>query len=131
MNSISFNPNVNNVNFQKKSADEVENTNLLKQKAETDNFTKEDRQVMIKKAKTKAAGWSIFGGVWSTLYYGLRSDKKIAKKFDLDAENDKALIRQIRNEQVTATLPGAFSRGLLGIFNWAHHKRKDASKYEV
>ena len=131
MNSISFNPNVNNVNFQKKSADEVENTNLLKQKAETDSFTKEDRQVMIKKAKTKAAGWSIFGGVWSTLYYGLRSDKKIAKKFDLDAENDKALIRQIRNEQVTATLPGAFSRGLLGIFNWAHHKRKDASKYEV
>lgn len=131
MNSVNFNPSMNSVSFQKTDKKIDENTNLLKEEATVDSFTKEDRQAMVKKAKTKAAGWSVFGGAWSTLYYGLRSDKKIASKFDLDAEKDKALIRQIRNEQVTATLPGAFSRGLLGIFNWAHHKRKDASKYEV
>ena len=131
MNSVNFNPSMNTVSFKKKSADKVENTNYLKQESEGDRFTKEDRQAMVKKAKTKAAGWSVFGGAWSTLYYGLRSDKKIAKKFDLDAEQDKALIRQIRNEQVTATLPGAFSRGVFGFFNWIHHKTKDASKYEV
>lgn len=131
MNNISFSPSMNSVSFQKKSAEKVENTNYLKQEAEGDCFTKEDRQAIVKKAKTKAAGWSVFGGAWSTLYYGVRSDKKIADKFGLDAEQDKAFIRQIRNEQVTATLPGAFSRGFLGIFNWIHHKNKDASKYEV
>ena len=68
-------------------------------------LTKADKQAIIQKARAKAAGWSIFGEGFSTLYYALRSDKTIAKKFDLDLKEDKKLIKQIKRDQTLATLP--------------------------
>lgn len=112
---------VNYVNFRGK-AEKAEalagNQEILAMKAEMpeDSFevqhkegkrelTKADKQAIIQKARAKAAGWSIFGEGFSTLYYALRSDKTIAKKFDLDLKEDKKLIKQIKRDQTLATLP--------------------------
>ena len=141
MNNVSFNPNVAGVSF-KSDVEKVENTHLLKQDAPTDSvelsnkesksaLSKEDKQEILQKAKTKAAGWSVFGGVFSTLYYGLRSDKKVAEKHGLDPEADKAFVKQIKREQMISTLPGAIFEGVGGVISWLYNKNRDASKLEV
>ena len=112
---------VNYVNFRGKAEKTealADNQEILAMKAEMpeDSFeiqhkdgkrelTKADKQEIIQKARAKAAGWSIFGEGFSTLYYALRSDKTIAKKFDLDLKEDKKLIKQIKRDQTLATLP--------------------------
>ena len=112
---------VNYVNFRGKTEKAealADNQEILAMKAEMpeDSFevqhkegkrelTKADKQEIIQKARAKAAGWSIFGEGFSTLYYALRSDKTIAKKFDLDLNEDKKLIKQIKRDQTLATLP--------------------------
>ncbi|CDE99136.1 unknown [Clostridium sp. CAG:813] len=112
---------VNYVNFRGKAEKAealADNQEILATKAEMpeDSFevqhkegkrelTKADKQEIIQKARTKAVGWSIFGEGFSTLYYALRSDKTIAKKFDLDLKEDKKLIKQIKRDQTLATLP--------------------------
>ena len=112
---------VNYVNFRGKAEKTealADNQEILAIKAEMpeDSFeiqhkdgkrelTKADKQEIIQKARAKAAGWSIFGEGFSTLYYALRSDKTIAKKFDLDLKEDKKLIKQIKRDQTLATLP--------------------------
>ncbi len=112
---------VNYVNFRGKAEKTealADNQEILAMKAEMpeDSFevqhkegkrelTKADKQAIIQKARAKAAGWSIFGEGLSTLYYALRSDKTIAKKFDLDLKEDKKLIKQIKRDQTLATLP--------------------------
>ena len=112
---------VNYVNFRGKAEKAealADNQEILAMKAEMpeDSFevqhkegkrelTKADKQEIIQKARAKAAGWSIFGEGFSTLYYALRSDKTIAKKFDLDLNEDKKLIKQIKRDQTLATLP--------------------------
>lgn len=112
---------VNYVNFRGKAEKAealADNQEILAMKAEMpeDSFeiqhkegkrelTKADKQEIIQKARAKAAGWSIFGEGLSTLYYALRSDKTIAKKFDLDLKEDKKLIKQIKRDQTLATLP--------------------------
>lgn len=112
---------VNYVNFRGKAEKAealADNQEILAMKAEMpeDSFevqhkegkrelTKTDKQAIIQKARAKAAGWSIFGEGFSTLYYALRSDKTIAKKFDLDLKEDKKLIKQIKRDQTLATLP--------------------------
>ena len=111
----------NYVNFRGKAEKTealADNQEILAMKAEMpeDSFevqhkegkrelTKADKQEIIQKARAKAAGWSIFGEGLSTLYYALRSDKTIAKKFDLDLKEDKKLIKQIKRDQTLATLP--------------------------
>lgn len=72
-------------------------------------ITNEKKQEIILKARTKACGWAVFGGTFSTLYYALRSDKKVADKFGLDIKEDKKLIKQIKKEQIKWTLPSALS----------------------
>ncbi len=144
MSNISFNPNVANVNFKAEidKTDNVNNTHLLEQDAPTDSFefehktkgtplSKEDKQEILKNAKTKAAGWSVFGEVFSTLYYGLRSDKTIAQKYNLDEKQDKAFIKQIKREQVISTLPGAIFPAGGGVISWIYNKVQDESKYDV
>lgn len=112
---------VNYVNFRGKAEKAealADNQEILAMKAEMpeDSFeiqhkegkrelTKADKQAIIQKARAKAAGWSIFGEGFSTLYYALRSDKTVAKKFDLDLNEDKKLIKQIKRDQTLATLP--------------------------
>lgn len=72
-----------------------------------DRLTVKDKQKILKKACVKATGWSIFGGLFSTAYYALRSDEKIARKFGLDVNKDKFFIFQIKHEQTMSTLIGA------------------------
>lgn len=73
-----------------------------------------EKKQIIYKSQTNAAGWSIIGGPISSLYYGLRSDETIAKKFDLDPKKDAKLINDVRKQQVIATLPGVVGFGILG-----------------
>lgn len=77
-------------------------------------LTKEAKQELIHKARSKAAGYSAFGGVFSTLYYGLRSDKKVAEKYNLDEKADKTLIKKIKQDQLLFTLPAIVGFGLVG-----------------
>ncbi len=74
----------------------------------------EEKQKMIKKARATAAGWSAFGGLFSALYYNFRSDEKVAKKFDLNLENDQKLVKQIKKEQAMWALTGTFGFGIIG-----------------
>ena len=103
-----------------------------------DTFTKsrpemstEDKQEMIKKARAKAAGMSILFGPLSTVYYSLRSDKKVAKKFGLDAEADKDLIKNIKHQQTKAALPALFANRIGAIVSFICNKAKDPSKIDV
>lgn len=113
--------------FQKINASKIAKQNEISMTAElennapVDNFQKEykgktdkEKANIIYKSQTQAAGWSIFGSIFSCLYYALRSDDKIAKKYDLDKTNDKPLINEIRKKQTIATLPGVFELGVLG-----------------
>ncbi len=110
------------------STKKVSQTSLLKQNAPTDTvcfkgrsaeMSDDEKKEMISEARTKAAGWSVFGGLFSTLYYALRSDDTVAKKFDLDPTEDKDLVKRIKKEQVKYTLPGILD---LGVLAWLYAK---------
>lgn len=93
----------NNVAFkanEEKPAEKADTVEISKKE-----LTTEDKQNILKKARQKAAGYAFFGSFWSSLYYGLRSDEKVAKKYNLDVEKDKSLVKQIKREQFYATLP--------------------------
>ena len=77
--------------------------------------TTEEKQAIIKKARVKSAGWSMLFGPLTTIACALRSDKKVAKKYGLDPEADKDLIRNIKLNQVKATIPSLFGVGLIGF----------------
>ena len=106
-------------------------------KSKKDTFQKENKPKLSKKeikhlARNNASGWSIFGGVLSTLYYGLRSNKTIAKKYKLDVEKDKDFIKEIRKDQVLWTIPGAVMQGPLGgILAWIYSKTQDESDMKI
>lgn len=135
--------NLGSIGVQKTfRASEAQNTNLLKQDAPVDTaefstqkkeLSKEDKQELIRSARTTASGWSIFGGPLSLLYFGLRSDKTVADKYNLDQENDKKLIKQIKREQTLWTLPGCIhGLGLLpSLGSYLYNKNMDASKIDV
>lgn len=138
---------VNKVNFTGSAqcsgtakAKAVENTNLLKQNAPADsvNFkgsdiAEEDQKEIIRSARTKAAGWAIFGGIFSTLYYGLRSNKTVAEKYNLDEKKDKSLIKEIKNQQMLWTLPSMVPAvGLVtGLAAWLYNKNLDPEKIDL
>ena len=95
--------------------------------------TTEQKQEIMQKARTKAAGWSVLFGFLDTLYYGLRSDKKVAKQFDLDAEKDKAFIKNIKKQQMLCTLPSLIPGvGIIpSVVCWLYNKNMDSSKIKV
>lgn len=80
----------------------------------TKSLDAKQQEKIIYKARTNAAGWSILGGIMSTLYYYLRSDETIAEKYDLNEQSDKKFIDDIRTKQTIATIPGAVGAGILG-----------------
>ncbi len=140
---------VNYVNFKGKT-ENVEKANSVDEKAALnaempeDSFeiqhkegkrelTKADKQAIVQKARAKAAGWSIFGEGFSTLYYALRSDKTIAEKFDLDLKEDKKLIKQIKRDQTLATLPAVIpGLGSLGaLVAYIYCKNQDPEDIDV
>lgn len=90
-----------------------------------------DKQKIIKKARTKAAGWACFGGIFSTAYYGLRSNKKVAEKFDLDPVKDRDLVKQIKKEQTIWTLPGAFLPLAGAVIAYIVANNKNSNNIEV
>lgn len=73
----------------------------------SEEMSDEEKKELVANARTKAAGYAAFGGIFSSLYYGLRSDKKVAKKFNLDPVEDKDLVKKIKNEQLKWTIPAA------------------------
>lgn len=145
--SVNFNPNVSSVNFRgtvdsNHNADD--NTHLLEKDAPEDTFefqhthegkelSKEDKQEIIRQARTRAAGFAILGTPIVTLIYGLRSDKKVAEKYNLDVKQDKALIRQIRNEQMLNTIPGIIPGvGILpALICWLYNRNMDPAKIDI
>ena len=109
----------------------------LERSPEDDLFVKNDilnrsdseKQAIIKKARNKATFWSTGGPVGiALLYYSLRSDEKIAKKYGLDVENDKDLIKQIRKTQVKWSIPSIVG---LGPLAWIVSLTSSADKIEV
>ena len=52
-------------------------------------LTISEKQEIAKSARKNAAGWSILGGVISTIYYATRSNNTIAEKYGLDITKDK------------------------------------------
>ena len=77
--------------------------------------TKQQKQELVQKARKQGAGWSYPGGIFTTLYYALRSNSTIAGKVDSDKNADKNLINKIRKEQTLWSLSGAFGLGLVGL----------------
>jgi hypothetical protein len=93
-------------------ADKVEtNDEFIPEKKD---LSTEEKQKLIKSARNKASGWSTFGGPFSTLYYACRSNKTIAKKYNLDEEKDKDLIKNIKHTQTIWTLPAVIGFGIIG-----------------
>lgn len=76
-------------------------------------LTISEKQEIAKSARKNAAGWSILGGVISTIYYATRSNNTIAEKYGLDITKDKVFINQIKNDQTLWAIPGAFGVGIL------------------
>lgn len=94
-------------------------------------LTVEDKQQILKKARTNAAGWSILGQIISTGYYALRSDKTVAEKYDLDVEKDKDFIKKIKHDQMLATLPGALLPAGGGLLAYLYCSTQPPSKIDV
>lgn len=111
--------------------DKVGDSVELKHKKGLRELTKEDKQQILSKARAKAAGWSILGEFISTMYYGFRSDKTVAKKFDLDPEKDKKFIKKIKRDQILATLPGVLVPSIGGIVAYLYCKNQDVSDIDV
>ena len=131
--------NTNNVSFASKVKEDKTNVSKenkgdtfeMQDKNNKKDLSIENKQQIISKARSKAAGWSILFGVFSTLYYGLRSDKTVAKRFDLDKEKDQKLIKKIKRDQMLATLPGALTTALGGVIAYIYCKNQDADKISV
>lgn len=131
--------NTSNVSFASKVKEDKTNVSKedkgdtfeMQDKNNKKDLSIENKQQIISKARSKAAGWSILFGVFSTLYYGLRSDKTVAKRFDLDKEKDQKLIKKIKRDQMLATLPGALTTALGGVIAYIYCKNQDADKISV
>lgn len=128
---------INSTNYVPSGYSTPESTKTAKENAKTPNATTmtqdevcfnqtknskttQEKQELIKKAKIKAGTTAFLLGLFpgaalvigrcvAPLVYRLRSDKKVAKKFDLDVEQDKDLIKKVKKEQAKTAfwgLPG-------------------------
>lgn len=120
--SIGFGNEVNETN-EANTESKLEKTptqdELVVSQSEAKKIKAEHKQIVYK-AQTNAAGWSIIGGIISTIYYGVRPDETIAEKYNLDVDKDEKFIKDIRKQQVIATLPGVIFG--VGILSWACYK---------
>lgn len=121
---------VNGVSFK---ANEENNIDLKEDSVEISRpeLSTRDKQKIIKEACQKAAGYAIFGGIFSTLYYALRSDKKVARKYNLDPVKDKDLVKQIKNDQTIWTLAGALLPAAGGIIAYIVAANKNSKNIEI
>jgi hypothetical protein len=112
------------------NADILEDSFQLENDSEVKKLSIKDKQKILYNARKDAAWWSIVGGPFSFLYYGLSSKKTIAKKYDLNVEQDKKFIKQIRKEQAIAAAPSVIW-GLGGLFSYIHCKATDPESIEI
>lgn len=139
VNALSFGNNVQMGTIQDKTVKDIPEVNLTYENDKVTLSTKEAKadlqkaKEIIKEAKTDASGWAIFGGLISTLYFGLRSDETVAKKYGLDAQKDKKLISTIKEKQMLWTLPSLIPGfGIVpGVVAWLYNKNSDASKIQL
>ncbi len=116
--------------FDAKLKDETPKQDEVSFKTGTKELSTEDKQAIMKKARKTAAGWSILGNLLSTMYFGLRSDKTVAKKYNLDVEKDKDFIKEIKRQQTIQTIPSLlFNVG--GIAAWIYNTAKNPDKLHV
>lgn len=96
-------------------------------------LTTEDKQKILQKARQKAAGYAFWGSFWSVLYYGLRSDEKVARKYNLDPEKDKTFVKQIKREQFYSTLPSVIPgmQVVGGAISYIYNKNVDPSELKI
>lgn len=100
---------------------------------EEEHLTKEEKQEIIRKANTTAAGWSMLFSFLSTVYFGLRSDETVAKKYNLDPEKDKNFIKTIKSYQLLWTLPGIVPSigSVAASVAWLFNKNRNAEKIDI
>ncbi len=98
----------------------------------SNKISQEQKNEIIHNAKVTSAGWSAFAGPLASIYFALMKDDEIAKKYNLNAENDKEFIKEVREKQLLATIPGAvgwlgfIAPGIiLGGLSWAYFKFKE------
>jgi hypothetical protein len=126
---------------QAQEPEQIKNPELLKQeikdtvnfKGRNDEMSEQDKKELVLKARTKASGYACWGTFLSSLYYGLRSDKTVAKKYNLDPVDDKKLIKTIKRQQLLWTLPASIpGMGILpGLAAYIYNKNSDADKIEL
>jgi len=114
-----------NINFTAKK-----DTVVLSEKTQGTK-TVEEKQKILKKAQRKAAGYAFWGGLFSTAYYALRSDAKIARKYDLDPQKDKQFISQIKDKQTLYTIPSALLTSLGGAIAYFYAIGKNPKNLNV
>ena len=118
-----------NLNFCANNSD----TNDTFKKTNTERFSKEEKQALIKKARTTASGWATIGTFISTIYYSTQSKEKIAQKYNLDIYKDEKLINRIKREQILWTLPGVIPGAgiLVSGATWLYNKTLNPEKIKV
>lgn len=133
-------PKTNSINVFKGEdilPEEIEDIIKVSKDVKSD-LSVEQKQMILHKSKVTASGWSAFFGVFSTLYYGLRSNNNIARNFALNEKKDKDLIVDIRRNQTLATLPGAAGNLIFGVTSlvtgglaWLYFKAIENPKNQI
>lgn len=119
-------------------------TNLLNQCAPKDSvcfkgetkdngLTELEKKEIVRSARSNAAGWAIFGGPISLLYYGMRSNLTVAKKYQLDPEEDKPLIKEIKTQQMLWTIPACIpGLGIIpGLVSWLYNQNMNPENIDL
>jgi len=102
-------------------------------KTQKERFSKEEKQALIKKARTTSSGWATIGAFISTIYFLTRSNEKIAEKYNLDTYQDEKLINRIKREQVLWTLPGVIPGAgiIVSGATWLYNKKSNPEKIKI
>ena len=130
----SKNPKLNNL--QKANLNFCANKNQTSDtfaKTQKERFSKEEKQELIKKARTTSSGWATVGTFISTIYFLTRSNEKIAQKYNLDTYQDEKLINRIKREQVLWTLPGVIPGAgiIVSGATWLYNKKSNPEKIKI
>jgi hypothetical protein len=130
---------------QPQEPEQIKNPELLKQEikdtvsfkgleaGDGEGMSEADKKELVLKARTKASGYAFWFTSLSTLYYGLRSDKTVAKKYNLDPVEDKKLIKTIKRQQLLWTLPACIPgmNFISGAVAYLYNKNSDADKIDL
>lgn len=96
-------------------------------------LTELEKKEIVRSARSNASGWAIVGGPISLLYYGMRSNLTVAKKYQLDPEEDKALIKEIKTQQMLWTIPACVpGLGIIpGVVSWLYNQNMNPENIDL